>query len=81
MNNKTMPRQIWMHEVLSGAGVTVEAAEPFRDKLNRWYTAGEGVDMAAHDLRWLVAEHARQERIAHAEAADGLASIRKALRA
>lgn len=77
--NQTTPRQIWMHEVISLAKVSVEDANPFRDKLNLWYSSGESIEMAADTLRWLVPESKRQMRIEQMSKADGLASIRKAL--
>lgn len=80
MTNETTPRQIWMHNVITGAGVSVEDAAPFRAKLGLWYTAGESIDMAASTLKWLVPESKRQLRLEELAKADGLASIRKGIK-
>lgn len=73
MTNSTVPRHIWMHEVVTGAGCTVEEAEPFRERLNRWYSAGEPIGQAAHDLKFMV----RQSKVEMRD--DGMAAIRRAI--
>lgn len=63
MTKDTMPRHIWMHEVITLASVSVEEAQPYREKLNRWYNAGESVSMSSHDLSFCVREGKRQVRL------------------
>jgi hypothetical protein len=69
----TVPRHIWMHEVIQSAKCTVEDAEPFRERLNRWHSAGESIDQAAHDLKFMV----RQSKVEMRD--DGMAAIRRAI--
>lgn len=59
MTGATVPRHLWMHEVITGSGCTVEQAEPFRERLNRWYNAGERYDMAARDLKFMIKQSSK----------------------
>lgn len=72
------PRHGWMEEVLTQAQATVEQAQPFRDKLNRWYNAGEPAWMAAESLRFCVKEYARQLRIEEMQKMDSVSEAVKA---
>lgn len=63
MTNETMTWNGWLHEVLSTAKVSVDELEPFRDKVLRWFQAGEPVWMAADTLRMAVKERKNQIRI------------------
>lgn len=55
---------IWMHEVITTAGVGVEDMERFcgRERVMRWFKAGEPVWMAADSLRHMVVTGKRYER-------------------
>lgn len=75
---ETTPRHIWMHEVISAAGVTVEEAKPFRDKLLLWYRSGESVALAAPGLNFAVRQRAieiQKDRV------EGIETLRAAYRA
>lgn len=76
---ETAPYHIWLHSVLTDAGVSFEQAEAAvtRDRLVRWYQAGEPVWMAADGARDMV----RGAAIAAAAAKDGLDVLRAAYRA
>ncbi len=63
----TTPRHIWMHQVVTLADVSHEDMETYctRERMNRAYSLGEPVYMAANTLKHFVANgkrHARVER-------------------
>jgi hypothetical protein len=62
---ETMPRHIWMHSVITEVGCTVEQAMDTcgRERLNRWYNAGEPVWMAVSGLRQFVEGAKRAARM------------------
>lgn len=74
-NRETMPWHIWHHEVLCAAGISAKDAELHRERLQRWYQAGEPVWMAADGLRQVATRVARE--LQHD---DGRAAIRAAYR-
>jgi hypothetical protein len=79
MTNETMPWPIWLDAVLAESGVSMDDYLPFRQRVSRWYAAGESYTMAGEGLAFMVKENARQERISKYD--DGMAFLRKAYRA
>ncbi len=77
--NETCPIHIWMHESVVDAGVSVEQADAAvtRERLIRWYNAGEPVWMAAQSIKIMVNDMRVAARAAH----DGRSAIRAAHRA
>lgn len=60
--NDTMPKHHWMHNVITGAGVTVEWAEKHHERLTRWFNEGEQVWIATDSLRTMAKYEAIDER-------------------
>lgn len=73
--NESAPLQIWLHEVVMTAKVSVDQLAPFRDMVIRWYHAGEPVWMAADSLRIAVGERENAIRIQKMVDSDSLRSI------
>lgn len=65
---ETTPCHIWMSQVIDLARVSSADVEQFcgRDRLGRWFSAGEPVWMAAESLRFMV-ETAKRESKAERE--------------
>lgn len=62
-----MPRHIWMHEVTLAAKCSAEDFKLYdeklvRERLNRWYDAGEPVWMAAKSLAHMIKRGAIETR-------------------
>lgn len=76
---ETCPVHIWLHESIVDSRCSVEEANGAvtRERLLRWYQAGEPVWMAAQSIRIMVADMRRVARSAD----DGFGAIRAARRA
>ena len=61
----SMPFHHWKHNVMTAAKASHDEAQPFNDKLQRWFAAGEPIWLAAAGLKHLVKGkriHDRAER-------------------